>query len=138
MKKIMAVLTVLMCFASMSLFSQEVRGIESRRVIYEGGKEYVNGNSYGYRTHSTEYYGWEFKNCNSCGVSVDISLFRQATEEYGRAIPAKVLATKSIVLQAGETYVYKPEIEATRTEYYLYNGPTIDQLYVEYKAFKLQ
>lgn len=135
----MAVLTVLMCFASMSLFSQEVRGIESRRVIYEGGKEYFTGySSYGYSTHSTEYYGWEFKNCNSCGVSVDISLFTQATEEYGRAIPAKVLATKSIVLQAGETYVYKPEIEATQTKYWGYGGPKIDQLYVEYKAFKLQ
>lgn len=134
----MAVLTVLMCFASMSLFSQEVRGIESRRVIYEGGKEYRTGSSYGYSTHSTEYYGWEFKNCNSCGVSVDISLFTQATEEYGRAIPAKVLATKSIVLQAGETYVYKPEIEATQTKYWQYSGPRIDQLYVEYKAFKLQ
>ena len=134
----MAVLTVLMCFASMSLFSQEVRGIESRRVIYEGGKEYISGtSSYGHFSHSTEYYGWEFKNCNSCGVSVDISLFKQATEEYGRAIPAKVLATKSIVLQAGETYVYKPEIEATQTKNY-YSGPKIDQLYVEYKAFKLQ
>lgn len=135
----MVVLTVLMCFASMSLFSQEVRGIESRRVIYEGGKEYVRYRSYtGYNTYSTEYYGWEFKNCNSCGVSVDISLFTQATEEYGRAIPAKVLATKSIVLQAGETYVYKPEIEATQTKYWYYSGPKIDQLYVEYKAFKLQ
>ena len=137
----MAVLTVLMCFASMSLFSQEVRGIESRRVIYEGGKEYVSGRSSytGNYTYSTEYYGWEFKNCNSCGVSVDISLFTQATEEYGRAIPAKVLATKSIVLQAGETYVYKPEIEATQTKYLeWYSGPKIDQLYVEYKAFKLQ
>lgn len=133
MKKIMAVLTVLMCFASMSLFSQEVRGVESRRVIYEGGKKYKSGESLytGNSTYSTEYYGWEFKNCNSCGVSVDISLFTRGT-------PAIVIATKSIVLQAGETYIYKPEIEETQTEHNWYNGPNIDELYVEYKAFKLQ
>lgn len=138
MKKIMAILTVLMCFTSMSLFSQEVRGIESRRVIYEGGKEYRTSNSaYGHERYSTEYYGWEFKNCNSCGVSVDISLFTQATEDYGRAIPAKVLVTKSIVLQAGETYIFKPEIYDTQTTHQ-YEGSTIHKLYVEYKAFKLQ
>lgn len=129
MKKIIAVLTVLMCLATTSVFAQEVRGVETRRVEYEGGNSYTcirDGRNY------TKYYGWEFKNLNSCSVSVDITMYKQGD-------PATVISTKSIVLQSGETYIFKKEIDATRVK--RNNGlpnTEIDYYYVEYKAFKLQ
>lgn len=131
MKKIIAVLTVLMCLASTSVIAQEVRGVETRRVVYEGGKSY----EYSYNHHwynSTKYYGWEFKNLNSCTVSVDITM-------YVSGNPAKVKSTKTIVLQSGETYIFKNEIHDTRATWHDGStNPYIEYYYVEYKAFKLQ
>lgn len=149
MKKIMAVLTVLMCFASTNVFAQEVRGIETKRVIYEGEKEYsYEAGSYtysgSYYRKSTKYYGWKFTNLNSCAVSVDISMYRKAHMEgpsYDPVhVPAQVIATKSIVLQSGESYVFKNETSATQAIGYHGDEETryINDYYVEYKAFKLQ
>ena len=131
MKKIMALLTGLMCFASANAFAQEVRGIETRRVIYEGPK-YSCGN---------QYYGWEFTNRNSCAVSVDATLFHNGGT-YGNAyhtevIPSTPVKTQSFVLNAGESYIFKREGHySTRVE--CNDGFSIDEYRIEYKAYKLQ
>lgn len=133
MKKIIAVLTVLMCLATTSVFAQEVRGVETKRVMYEGGETYEYTSDYSWDFSSTKYYGWEFKNLNSCAVSVDITLYKQDS-------PARVISTKSIVLQSGETYIFKKEIYDTRAirDFGHTNNKEIEYYYVEYKAFKLQ
>ena len=140
----MVVLTVLMCLASTNVFAQEVRGIETRRVVYDGGKRYSYIYDYNYHsTYSTKYYGWEFKNLNSCAVSVDISMYRQAHLEgpsYDPInVPAQVIATKTVVLQSGETYIFKNECSFTEAiSQYGYEKEDIQNYYVDYKAFKLQ
>ena len=132
MKKTMVLLTILMCFASMNVFAQEVRGIETRRVKYDGP-------AYGYgwptaTNSSTKYYGWEFVNRNSCKVSVDITLYSHATlNGKGQAVK-----TQSIILNSGEKYIFKREEHpSTRVDDQPSDYP-ISNYYVEYKAFKLQ
>lgn len=133
MKKTITILTVLMCFLSVSSIAQEVRGIETRRVIYDG-PEY----SCGYQCRSTKYYGWEFTNRNSCMVSVDISLWSQAVANTYNTIPASTVKTQSVILEPGETYVFKREEHcSTRVDDSFCDYP-ISSYYVEYKAYKLQ
>ena len=142
----MAVLTVLMCVASTNAFAQEVRGVETKRIVYYDGSDYEY--SYYRKTHytdyqstdaySSKYYGWEFTNRNSCSVSVDISMVK---------IGGVIVKTKSVVLAPRETYVFKNEgINATRYDmnpannsyYKSHSENAIDDYYVDYKAFKLQ
>lgn len=124
MKKIMAVLTVLICFASVSAFAQEeVRGIETRKVAYElydTHKDYYNRETKWWR------WGFEFHNANSISVSVDIELYEHWNGEQLRD-------TKTIVLKPNETYVFKQENNAA------FQGPKApENYYIKYKAYKLQ
>lgn len=133
MKKTIAILSVLICFASMNMFAQEVRGIETRRVIYDG-PEYYSANSGKY---STKYYGWEFSNRNSITVSVDISLWVQAISNGYTTQPASTVKTQSIILKPGETYVFKREEHCSTKVDRSCDFP-ISSYYIEYKAYKLQ
>lgn len=137
MKKIMALLTVLMFFASVSTFAQEVRGIETRRVVYIGSSYdyWIEGYHRDYKEQSTEWYGFEFKNLNSIAVSVDIELWRNWERK-----DTSLIATKSIVLQPGEKYIFKQENDHFfQVKYYDDDDEKIiDFYYVKYKAFKLQ
>lgn len=131
MKKVL--LTILTCIISIAAVAQEVRGIETRRVIYDGPEYYC-----GYNCSSTKYYGWELKNRNSCVVSVDVSLWMQALADGNNTLPAHIVKTQTVVLEVGETYVFKrEEHHSTRVD----NNDTgwpISTYYLEYKAFKLQ
>ncbi len=139
MKKTIGILAILMYFVTISVCAQEVRGIETKRVVYDGKRDYSYYAGNGYDNHSTKYYGWEFKNFNSCSVSVDITMYKQATTYYGEPIPAKVIATKTIVLRSGESYVFKNEFSGTEAiASYGYEKTEVNDYYVEYKAFKLQ
>ena len=131
MKKTMAVLTVLMCFASTSVFAQEVRGIETRRVEYIGTLYWNDGDV---RYSNTTMYGFEFHNANSIKVSVDIELLCTCYETES------VVATKSIVLNPNETYVFKQESRAAFCKRHVPSNcdDYISSYYVKYKAFKLQ
>ena len=135
MKK--AFLIILICFVSLIVAAQEVRGIETRRVIYDGPQY-----SCGYNCSSTKYYGWEFTNRNSCAVSVDITLSHQGgaySNNYDvTSIPSHVVKTQSIVLEAGETYIFKREEHQTTRVDYNMSGYSISEYYIEYKAYKLQ
>lgn len=130
MKKLFFILMAVMSFISIEAFAQEVRGVETRIVIYEG-PEY---------THDKIYNRWaafEFTNLNSITVSVDATLYHTK---------AGVRTKKSFVLQPGESYRWKHEKESTTltngaTYFKVYDGSTWyheNYYYVEYKAFKLQ
>lgn len=121
-----------MCFASMNMFAQEVRGIETRRVIYDGPEYYIYSGKY-----STKYYGWEFTNRNSITVSVDISLWIQAQSNGYTTKPASTVKTQSIILKPGETYVFKREEHCSTKVDKSCDFP-ISSYYTEYKAYKLQ
>lgn len=132
MKKLFFILMAVMSCVSIESFAQEVRGVETRIVIYKGPE-------YGDWKHS--YYRWaafEFTNLNSITVSVDATLHH--TE-------AGVRSKKSFVLQPGESYRWKHEKEYTKlnngngSEFTLYDDSTWKYeryYYVEYKAYKLQ
>lgn len=129
MKKILTVLLFLFVFTTLLAFAQEVRGIETRRVIYYGGPEYYNAVDPD-SDISTRYYGWEVKNRNSITVSVDLALWFQGDQN-------KIVKTQSIVLNPGEIYVFKRE-EHSSTRVDSPGNHPISSYYIEYKAFKLQ
>lgn len=132
MRKIIAVLSVLMCFASMNMFAQEVRGIETRRVIYDGPEYFYVSEK------NTKYYGWEFTNRNSFTVSVDISLWAQARSNGYTTTPSQVVKTQSIILNSGETYIFKREEHCSTKVKSSYCDWSISDYHIEYKAYKLQ
>lgn len=132
MKKILTVLLFLFAFATSIVLAQEVRGIETRRVIYDGPRY-----SYGWsgEYHSTRYYGWEVTNQNSIRVSVDITLWSQARYQGDQN---NIVKTQSLILKPGETYVFKrEEHRSTKVDDPDSDNP-ISSYYIEYKAFKLQ
>lgn len=136
MKKLFFILMAVMSCVSIESFAQEVRGVETRIVIYEGS-EYRRS----YSSDKNIYDRWaafEFTNLNSITVSVDATLHHTK---------AGVRSKKSFVLQPGESYRWKHENEYAPTNGYsdynfkVYNDSTWEcenYYYVEYKAFKLQ
>lgn len=132
MKKLFFILMAVMSLISIEAFAQEVRGVETRIVIYEGPK-YVDRFNRWYN----RWAAFEFTNLNSITVSVDATLHH--TE-------AGVRSKKSFVLQPGESYRWKHEKECTAlgandTTFKAYDDRTWyheQYYYVEYKAYKLQ
>ncbi len=131
----MAVLTVLMCFASTSVFAQlkEVRGVQTRVVKYESNEKYRG---------TYERHGFEFKNENNYDVWVEAELwihpYSYSTTGYdNRNVEESVRATKSFTLHAGETYVWKCGDQ-------ILEAPGLDirnchnVFYVKYKAYKAE
>ena len=137
MKKLFFILMVVMSFISIEAFAQEVRGVETRIVIYKGS-EY----RYNFSSDKNIYDRWaafEFTNLNSITVSVDATLHHTK---------AGVRSKKSFVLQPGESYRWKHENESasinngySNSTFKVYNDSTWEYenyYYVEYKAYKLQ
>lgn len=137
MKKLFFILMAVMSFISIEAFAQEVRGVETRIVIYEG-PTYEHILTYNKRYRYNRWAAFEFTNLNSITVSVDATLHH--TE-------AGVRSKKSFVLQPGESYRWKHEKEYTTLNngnysvFKIYDDSTWRSeryYYVEYKAFKLQ
>lgn len=131
MKKIMAILTILMCFASTNAFAQlkEVRGVQTRMVEYQSDEKVYE---VGYSRH-----GFEFKNCNNYTVWVDAELWISSYNYYGYDYTQieSVRATKSFTLNAGETYVWKCG-DQILTAPGINNKDCHEKFYVKYKAYK--
>ena len=127
MKKFIIILSILLGMTAIESFAQtQVRGIETRRIIYEGS---IYDASYGKK--STKYYGWEITNHNSITVSVEIELWSQ-TEDGGH-----IVKTQDIILKSKETYIFKrEEHECTRVD--LRTEFPISNYYIKYKAYKLE
>ncbi len=132
MKKVFVFLSMVLALCSIDSTAQEVRGIESRRVIYNGPQYRYSYNwSHDLRS-STEYYGWEFYNRNSIPVSLDIELWYNVDGD-------KIVQTKSVVLESGEKYIFKFDGQDSTVKHDVtYNGYGIGAYYVKYKAYKLQ
>ena len=123
-----------------SAFAQEVRGVETRRVTYQGPPYTCYSSTY------YTYYGFEFHNLNSIKVSVDIELYQKGSWNNLREQknPDNLIDTKSIVLNPDETYVYKRESDKSFHKadnddgVSCGNNINITSFYVTYKAYKLQ
>lgn len=129
----MAILTILMCFASTSAFAQlkEVRGVQTRVVEYQGQKK-LEG--LGYQRH-----GFEFKNENNYAVWVEAELYSTGfVYNYGREAEG-TKDTKSFTLKAGETYVWKcgDKMEFEDGAYY-HHSDYSENYYVKYKAYRAE
>ena len=132
MKKVILMFCMAICLFATNAFAQmqEVRGVETRRVVYNGPEYSVGYNKY------TEYYGFEFHNMNSVSVSVDIELYRRETDtdSWGNKKQDILIATKTIVLKPNEIYLYKRESDWT---FRVCDNEIIDRYYVTYKAYKV-
>lgn len=135
MKRYFFILLLVMGLFPSYTLAQEIRGIETRRVIYEGSKSYY------YNGEHNEYYGWEVTNRNSISLSVDIELWARSSNAYldnGAYVkaPAEVIKTQTVVLKPGESYIFKRE-EHCSTKVHDKCEHSIDSYYLKYKAYKL-
>jgi len=126
MKKI----KILLCFLfliniALSSFAQlqEVKGIETKWITYDGGLEYkICEKSHNYYPNGCRqktkdsYFGYSFYNMNNYPVTVEAELWILDEEK-------KLLDTKSFVLDAKEGYVWKRE---STTNYRVYVDYDLD------------
>lgn len=130
-----------MCMTSIEAFAQqEVRGISTRRVTYNGNQyKYYTSSSNPYRSHDThtssQYYGWELTNHNSITVTVDVELYKKGDED-------KIVKTQSVILASNEKYIFKAEeyefVRANFESYEFFPYSYISKYYITYKAYKLE
>jgi len=135
MGKIRAVLTVLMCYASINAFAQlkEVRGVQTKMVEYQSN-EYKQ--RIGYDRH-----GFEFKNENNYTVWVEAELYTSGfvvpAMNNDRKYPEGVYDAKSFTLKAHEQYIWKVGDKMIKWGM----GDIWDKssyYYVRYKAYKAE
>ena len=99
-----ALMSSVVGFAQLS----EVKGVETKLVVYDGSEyEVRNGSSrsggLNYRS-STKWFGYSFYNMNSIPVSVEAELYK--THDYKGQL---LVTTKTFNLKPGETYIWKHE-----------------------------
>ena len=135
MKKIL-LLVIGICLTVISTFAQEsleVRGVETRLVCTYNCNP--NG-SWDIWRNGIPWFGYEFTNLNSIPVSVDIELY---SKEYQGSF--RLSATKTIVLESGESYVFKTSpqgIDMYGSDDVTRPWDATHSLYcVKYKAYKL-
>ena len=105
MKRLLILLVAVCGFATTTLSAQnEVRGVETKLVQYDG-PEYEDYNEWLKTSkYSTKWFGYSFYNMNSIPVSVDAELY---IEDYYRGW--KIVTTKTFVLESKESYIWKHE-----------------------------
>lgn len=136
MKRLFVFMIVVLSFIVNDAYAQEVRGVETRLANFE--EKQVSQSQYEY------YLDYEFYNMNSCDVSVDAELYRARTERHNYVLYCnnQLISTKSFVLKAGESYVWRSVFS------YFYSGDKLNKIesktsgfltsyYVKYKAFRL-
>ena len=143
MKKLFFILMAVMSCVSIESFAQEVRGVETKLVIYNGPEYKGLDRSPYYRDaksyYSTKWFGFSFYNMNTIPISVDAVLY------YG----GNIVDSKSFVLKSNESYIWKQEDRFDfKVNVYWYNNDyarwiedgriSPGDYRVEYKAFKLQ
>ena len=159
MKKII-VAFIVFCI-TVNLFAlEEVRGVQTRSVLYEyeekdglfDKKTIIHGideewSSTSYNIY--EFKGFELKNDNDFTVSIEIQLFENqyvisvlgGNIPMAVVVPEHIIDTKNINLEPGEIYVWKTRILAS----YYYGGDkddlrtssAINQYFIKYKAYKI-
>ena len=131
-----AMMSSVVCFGQL----QEVKGVETKLVIYEGSSYHVGDSDLDY---SSKWFGYSFYNMNSIPVSVEAKLYRyRKGGNYNQ-----IVNTKTFNLKSQETYIWKHEEDYSfrvygssdypRKEPYDYSGQYYYYYYVEYKAYKI-
>lgn len=123
-----------LCISLFAIALDEVRGVETRRVIYEGPLYEYNNHVYnrGQSGESVRYYGWEFTNRDSIAVSVDIELWCQSDPSN------RIVKTQTVVLEPKESYIFKREEHGSVKVDDPDPEHPISSYYVQYKAYKLE
>ena len=113
----------------------EVKGVDTKLVIYDGQEyEYWMDNAR-YASHSTEWFGFSFYNMNSIPVSVEAELYHAG----------KLVDTKTFSLASKETYIWK---QKSNYDFQVYDDKGKKEVpadysrsgyiyYVKYKAYKI-
>lgn len=116
--------------ASTCVAQTEVKGVTSRRVIYDGPKYEYDWSSYS--KYSTKYYGWEITNHTKETVHVEIELWCQSYPNN------KIVKSQDVVLNPGESYIFKrEEHDCSHVNRYSMDFPITDY-YIKTKAYKLE
>lgn len=144
-----ALMSSVVGFAQLS----EVKGVETKLVVYNGSEYKVNVGRYHngsfYYSYSTKWFGYSFYNMNSIPVSVEARLYE--FDKYDGHIK---ITTKTFNLKPRETYIWKHEnMDAFKVNYRYCpscdnnwtDGNTEPQsldwrsnsYYVEYTAYKI-
>ena len=145
MKKMFVFLFVLMSCVVSFAQSLEVRGVETKLVVYDG-PEYVSDNN---RNNRIEWFGFSFYNMNKGCVSVEAELYKRYEKEnttYVRIEETILVDTKTFTLEANQTYIWKQEHNA---HFHAYDaddkkyprssdGSYALGYYVKYKAYKME
>ena len=143
-----ALMSSVVGFAQLS----EVKGVETKLVVYDGPEYEVlagkSGSGSYRRKYFTKWFGYSFYNMNSIPVSVEAELYK-THDDKGQLL----VTTKTFNLKPGETYIWKNEhIHPFKVNYNShpdsYNDytksrevPNYDSgsvtYYVRYKAYKI-
>lgn len=128
--------------SNLAFAQNEVRGVETKLVKYEGSEYVANGKYYNL------WFGYQFLNLNSIPVSVDAELY--VTNDYTNE--QNLRDTKTFVIEPKETYIWKFEYYGEDfTVYGSGNGYKYTKAYpgyvnvnygrtymIKYKAYKLE
>lgn len=143
MKKLFLFLFAMISVSNLAFAQNEVRGVETKLVKYEGSEYYAaNGKS------SNLWFGYQFLNLNSIPVSVDAELYvtNESTEEQN------LRDTKTFVIEPKETYIWKFEYSNDFCVYGYYSFMSDEYMFtraypgnnesvyymIKYKAYKLE
>lgn len=146
MKKLFLSLFAMISVSNLAFAQNEVRGVETKLVKYEGSEYNVGGKYYNL------WFGYQFLNLNSIPVSVDAELY--VTNDYTNE--QNLRDTKTFVIEPKETYIWKFEYGTDFKVYhykygYYSNGHMYTKAYpgyvesnfgntymIKYKAYKLE
>lgn len=106
MKKILVLFIAIMSSIVSFAQSLEVKGVETKIVVYEGPEYKVyNGRNriQDLYKYSTKWFGYSFCNMNSIPISVEAELYIVDSKQ------PKLLDTKTFNLKSKETYIWKRE-----------------------------
>lgn len=142
-----ALMSSVVGFAQLS----EVKGVETKLVVYDGSEYKVRDGSSrsgdSYYKYSTKWFGYSFYNMNSIPVSVEAELYK--THDYKGQL---LVTTKTFNLKPGETYIWKHENTSAFMVNYTHNSsycwteskeePNYYDAgrvtyYIKYKAYKI-
>ena len=142
MKKMFVFLFVLMSCVVSFAQSLEVRGVETKLVVYDG-PEYDIESITGKKINKIEWFGFSFYNMNKSCVSVEAELYKRYEKEstsYVQIEETILVDTKTFTLEANQTYIWKQEHNSHFCAYdkkYPHGGYALGY-YVKYKAYKME
>lgn len=106
MKKTLVLFIAIMSSIVSFAQSLEVKGVETKIVVYEGPEYKVYNGSNRIQSlykYSTKWFGYSFCNMNSIPISVEAELYIVDSKQ------PKLLDTKTFNLKSKETYIWKRE-----------------------------